>query len=94
MMYICIECFASVIGTGKLCKKGKLAHQFVELKVVLEVKSETQLRNLSAKLTDSGIQHKLWIEQPEDFVTSLATKPYPKSEVFNYFKKLKLCKGS
>ncbi|OMO86116.1 Peptidyl-tRNA hydrolase, PTH2 [Corchorus capsularis] len=61
-------------------------------KVTLEVKGETQIKNLSEKLTAGGIAHKLWIEQPENFPTCLATKPYPKSLVSMFFKKLKLCK--
>eukprot|EP00983_Pelagomonas_calceolata_P104139 1158990-Pelagomonas_calceolata.AAC.1 len=43
---------------------------------------------------EERIQHKLWVEQPEDFATSLATKPYPKTDVAQYFKKLQLCKAS
>ncbi|KAF5191583.1 Udp-glycosyltransferase 87a2 [Thalictrum thalictroides] len=61
-------------------------------KVTLEVKGETQLLNLSQKLTASDIAHKLWIEQPENMPTCLATKPYPKSVISSFFKKLKLCK--
>ncbi|KAK4274349.1 hypothetical protein QN277_017581 [Acacia crassicarpa] len=61
-------------------------------KVTLEVKGEPQILNLSEKLTSGGIVHKLWIEQPENIPTCLATKPYPKSMVSSYFKKLKLCK--
>ncbi|RZC56701.1 hypothetical protein C5167_015550 [Papaver somniferum] len=61
-------------------------------KVTLEVKGETQIQNLSQKLTTNGIAHKLWIEQPENFPTCLATKPYPKSVVSSFFKNLKLCK--
>lgn len=61
-------------------------------KVTLEVKGEPQIKNLSEKLTSGGIIHKLWIEQPENIPTCLATKPYPKSIVSPYFKKLKLCK--
>ncbi|KAG5541296.1 hypothetical protein RHGRI_021210 [Rhododendron griersonianum] len=61
-------------------------------KVTLEVKGETQLLNLSEKLRAGGIAHKLWIEQPENIPTCLATKPYPKSMVSSFFKKLKLCK--
>ncbi|XP_027356525.1 putative peptidyl-tRNA hydrolase PTRHD1 [Abrus precatorius] len=61
-------------------------------KVTLEVKGESQIKNLSEKLTSGGIIHKLWIEQPENIPTCLATKPYPKSMVSSYFKKLKLCK--
>jgi hypothetical protein len=60
--------------------------------VVLEVKGEPQLRTLSAALSAAGVAHKLWTEQPEDFATCLATKPYPKSAVAAHFKKLNLCK--
>lgn len=62
------------------------------VQVTLEVKGEPQILNLSEKLTAGGIAHKLWIEQPENYPTCLATKPYPKSVVSAYFKKLKLCK--
>ncbi|XP_076888828.1 uncharacterized protein LOC143539380 [Bidens hawaiensis] len=61
-------------------------------KVTLEVKGEVQLKNLSEKLTSNNIAHKLWIEQPENYPTCLASKPYPKSVVSSLFKKLKLCK--
>lgn len=62
------------------------------MQVTLEVKGETQILNLSEKLKSGNIAHKLWIEQPENILTCLATKPYPKSFVSSYFKKLKLCK--
>lgn len=62
--------------------------------MVLEVKGETQLRNLAAKLTEAGVLHKLWTEQPEDVPTALATKPYPRSAAQPHFKKLNLCKAS
>lgn len=61
-------------------------------KVVLEVKSEQQLVNLSEKLKDSGVVHKLWMEQPENIPTCLATKPYAKDDVAVLFKKYNLCK--
>ncbi|KAL8153082.1 hypothetical protein V2J09_010842 [Rumex salicifolius] len=61
-------------------------------KVTLQVKGETQILNLSEKLKAGGIDHKLWVEQPENIPTCLATKPYPKSLVSSYFKKLQLCK--
>ncbi|XP_031373424.1 putative peptidyl-tRNA hydrolase PTRHD1 [Punica granatum] len=61
-------------------------------KVTLEVKGEPQILNLAEKLKAGGIAHKLWIEQPENIPTCLATKPYAKSTVSSYFKKLKLCK--
>jgi hypothetical protein len=62
--------------------------------VVLETKGETQLKNLSLKLTEAGVKHKLWVEQPEDYATCLATKPYRKSEVAQHFKKFNLCKAA
>lgn len=62
------------------------------MQVTLEVKGEPQILNLSEKLTAGGILHKLWIEQPENIPTCLATKPYPKYMVSSFFRKLKLCK--
>ena len=56
------------------------------------MKGEAQLRALAAKLAEGGVAHKLWTEQPEDFVTCLATKPYPKNAVAAHFKKLQLAK--
>ncbi|XP_037780901.1 putative peptidyl-tRNA hydrolase PTRHD1 [Penaeus monodon] len=61
-------------------------------KVVLGIESETKIRNLSEKLQEAVIDHKLWIEQPEDTPTCLVTKPYPKDEVSRFFKRLKLFK--
>uniref|UniRef100_A0A383V2W8 peptidyl-tRNA hydrolase n=1 Tax=Tetradesmus obliquus TaxID=3088 RepID=A0A383V2W8_TETOB len=63
-------------------------------KVVLEVKSEQQLVNFSKKLEQEGILHKLWIEQPENYPTCLATKPYRRSQAAPVFKKLQLCKAA
>lgn len=62
--------------------------------VVLEVKGEAQLRSLADKLAAAGVPHKLWVEQPEDFATCIATAPLPKSQLQPHVKKLKLCKGS
>lgn len=62
--------------------------------MVLEVKSEQQLQTLSEKLTEAGVRHKLWVEQPENYPTCLATKPYHRSAVSSHFKKLQLCKAA
>lgn len=62
--------------------------------VVLEVKSEAQLRNLAGKLAAAGVAHKLWVEQPEGFATCLATKPYRRSAGGHHFRKLQLCKAA
>ncbi|KAK9266060.1 hypothetical protein L1049_021465 [Liquidambar formosana] len=75
--------------TVEYCSPGNIDSMH---KVTLEVKGEPQILNLSQKLTASSIAHKLWIEQPENIPTCLATKPYPKSIVSSFFKKLKLCK--
>ena len=58
----------------------------------LQAKSEEQLKNLSDKLTENKVDHKLWIEQPENIPTCIATKPYPKAEIQGNFKKFKLFK--
>lgn len=63
------------------------------VQVVLEVKGEEQLKNLSQKLKQAEVMHKLWMEQPEDIPTCLATAPQRKSLLQEHFKKLKLCKG-
>lgn len=62
--------------------------------MVLEVKSQAQLENLAAKLREAGIAHKLWVEQPENYPTCLATKPYRRSTGGPLFKKLQLCKAA
>lgn len=59
-------------------------------KVVLGAKREEELMNLKDILVENNVKHKLWIEQPENIPTCLVCKPYPKSEVQSYFKKLKL----
>lgn len=59
-------------------------------KIVLGVENAEQLENLANKLKDAGIDYYLWIEQPEDLCTALATRPYEKSIIQVYFKGLKL----
>jgi hypothetical protein len=49
--------------------------------------------NLAKKLEEAGIDFKLWNEQPENYPTCLATRPYPKEEVAQLFKKCNLAKG-
>ncbi|XP_076227795.1 putative peptidyl-tRNA hydrolase PTRHD1 [Nomia melanderi] len=62
-------------------------------KIVLEVPDESSLNTLSIQLKNSDIDHKLWIEQPENIPTCLVTKPYPKDKVKSYFKEYKLFKS-
>lgn len=61
-------------------------------KVILEAPSQDELEKLSQDLSANQIDHKLWIEQPENYATCLATKPYPKQQIQSFFKKLKLFK--
>lgn len=56
-------------------------------KIMLEVSSEEELLNYSEKLKEKEISFKLWIEQPENIPTCLATAPCTK-ETFK-----KICKG-
>lgn len=59
-------------------------------KAVLEVKGETQLLALAGKLVAAEVPHTLWVEQPEDTPTCLATAPARKSALAPFFKKCKL----
>ncbi|XP_074656329.1 putative peptidyl-tRNA hydrolase PTRHD1 [Tubulanus polymorphus] len=61
-------------------------------KVILQVPDEEKLKNVAKNLTEGKIDHKLWIEQPENIATCLVTKPYLKTDVQQYFKGLKLFK--
>ncbi|XP_064652783.1 putative peptidyl-tRNA hydrolase PTRHD1 [Lineus longissimus] len=61
-------------------------------KCVLQANDEDALKSLAEALKMDSIDHKLWIEQPENIPTCLATKPYPKDEIQKYFKKFKLFK--
>ena len=59
-------------------------------KVVVGVPSENELIELSEQWAKDDIKFKLWIEQPENLPTCLATKPYSKSLVEKFFKAFKL----
>jgi len=61
-------------------------------KIVVAVLSENDLVTLSQQLNENNIKHKLWTEQPENYPTCVATKPYPKSFVERFFKTFKLFK--
>ncbi len=61
-------------------------------KITLAAQNESDLIDLENKLKENLIQHKLWIEQPENIPTALATKPYPKYQIEKFFKKFKLFK--
>ncbi|KAG5285807.1 hypothetical protein AALO_G00007660 [Alosa alosa] len=61
-------------------------------KVVLEAKDQESLSKLASTLSEKGVAHKLWMEQPENIPTCLALKPYPKETVQPFLRKFKLFK--
>ncbi|XP_073418020.1 putative peptidyl-tRNA hydrolase PTRHD1 [Dendrobates tinctorius] len=61
-------------------------------KVVLEVSDEVTLTGLGETLKEANIDHKMWVEQPENIPTCIALRPYPKEDVQRYLKKFKLLK--
>ena len=44
-------------------------------------------------LAAAGVGHKLWVEQPEDIPTALATFPVPSAQARPLFKKCQLYRG-
>jgi peptidyl-tRNA hydrolase len=61
-------------------------------KIVVAVPNEQELKLLADALNNNNIKYKLWIEQPENFPTCLAIKPYNKNLVASFFKAFKLFK--
>ncbi|CDH93025.1 peptidyl-tRNA hydrolase [Caenorhabditis elegans] len=57
-------------------------------KVTLGVDSEEEIKKVADKLTARNVDHKVWIE--DGFPVCIALKPYPKEEVKNALKGLKL----
>jgi len=60
--------------------------------ISMQAADEETLTKLAETLREANIDHKLWIEQPENVATCLALKPYPKIQVQKLLKKLKLLK--
>lgn len=60
--------------------------------VLFQAPDEAALSTLSENLTQAGVAHKLWIEQPENIPTCLALKPCPKETVQPLLRKFKLFK--
>ena len=82
-----LETFKTNEDSVKYVAKEKLSSM---TKVVLEVKGEAQLMTLSEKLTENNIDYYAWREQPEDYVTCVALRPYRKEEVRELLKKCNL----
>ncbi|NXD46453.1 PTRD1 hydrolase, partial [Copsychus sechellarum] len=60
--------------------------------VVLEAPDENSLLDLSEILKNKGVDHRLWMENPEGIPTCLALRPYPKNQVQPHLRKFKLLK--
>lgn len=61
-------------------------------KVTLRAEKLEDLTSVQAVLRNAGIEHRLWIEKPENIATCLACSPQPKSLVQAVFRHLKLFK--
>lgn len=59
-------------------------------KVVLAAENEEVLKETARKLSENDIKHVLWVENPENIPTCLATKPYERELLQPFFKDLKL----
>lgn len=60
--------------------------------VLIQAPDEAALSTLAETLTQAGVAHKLWIEQPENIPTCLALKPCAKETVQPLLRKFKLFK--
>ena len=75
-------------------KNGASTKEILNEKQKIDENTATnEIIKIDDKLTEGTIDHKLWIEQPENFPTCLAVRPYPKDQVQKFFKGLKLYKN-
>lgn len=78
--------------TIKYCSQNASTTQTDMRTVVLEAKNENELIKLAEVLTQNTIGHVLWREQPENFVTAIATYPRRTTDLKMHFANLKLFK--
>ncbi|NXS81800.1 PTRD1 hydrolase, partial [Erpornis zantholeuca] len=60
--------------------------------VVLEAPDENSLLDLGKILKQNGVEHRIWMENPEGIPTCLALRPYPKNQVQQHLRNFKLLK--
>lgn len=70
-----------------------LYYLYKEVFFFFQATDEESIVKLSETLSSKGIDHKLWIEQPENIPTCIATRPYVKENIQENFKKFKLFKA-
>ena len=61
-------------------------------KKIFQVKDEKELSDLSNTLTLNNIDFKVWIKQPGNYATCIATRPYPVTDMSQHFKNVKIYK--
>jgi peptidyl-tRNA hydrolase len=61
-------------------------------KVVLELKNQNQLKFLGQQFTEANIDFVEWIEQPENQLTCIVSRPYEPEEIRPLLKKCSLFK--
>ena len=80
-----------------MCYKHEHTEEYLQdlddlRKTIFQVDDEEQMFDLDNKLMLNKVDYKMWIKQPENYATCIATRPYPKSEIAEYFKNLKIFK--
>lgn len=88
-LYLCIK-------RDSHCSKYQnllLYYLYKEVFSFFQATDEESIVKLSETLSSKGIDHKLWIEQPENIPTCIATRPYVKENIQENFKKFKLFKA-
>lgn len=59
-------------------------------KIILRCDDEVSLRSTAASLAAAGVSHHVWVEQPENTPTALATAPLPRDDLKPFFSSFKL----
>lgn len=90
----CLELLSSI--SRRLVNQWSFSHAYgcgvKNSSVLIQAPDEAALSTLAENLTQAGVAHKLWIEQPENIPTCLALKPCAKETVQPLLRKFKLFK--
>lgn len=82
--------YTTVVSSSHYQVRNPIADIHAALLFFMQVDTEQELNSLATTLEKEGKDFKLWVEQPENYPTCLATKPYPKTDIQKYFRKYKL----
>ena len=61
-------------------------------KKIFQVNDIKELSTLANLLQSNSIDFRIWVKEPDNIATCLATRPYPVSEISKYFKNVKIYK--